>query len=295
MRVLVTGASGQLGAYLLDALSRTPLEVIAWSGRQPGIRCGYKLEPVDLAQVDQLAQVFRRAQPDVVVHTAAISSIADCFRDPGLASSVNVRGTAMLAELSLHAKARFVYVSTDLVFDGTTGSYRELDTPSPLSLYGRSKARAEELSLEIPNSAVVRVSLLYGPAKIGRPSFFDQQLAAIRNQRQLRLFEDEWRTPLGLVTAAQALISVARSDFLGILHIGGPERVSRYEMGLRFARYFGLDATSVIASKQSDASFDEPRPRDCSLDCTLWRSLFPDTPWPNIETELNLLYPGSNS
>ncbi len=128
-----------------------------------------------------------------------------------------------------------MYVSTDLVFDGEHAPYREDDPPAPLSVYGRSKAHAETALQAFPRIAIVRVSLLYGPSLTDRPTVLDRQRQAILAGEPLTLFDDEWRTPLDLPTAARALLAVAESDYTGILHVGGLERLSRLEMGERLA------------------------------------------------------------
>src|SRR5207302_4863142 len=125
----------------------------------------------------------------------------------------------VLAELAAQGGARLLFVSTDLVFDGEHAPYREGDRPAPLSVYGRSKAAAEAAVRAVPRGVVARVSLLFGPTVVGRPSFFDDQVAALRGRRPLTLFEDEWRTPLDYSTAARALLGVLHSDFLGVVHV----------------------------------------------------------------------------
>jgi dTDP-4-dehydrorhamnose reductase len=283
MRVLVTGASGQLGGYLLRELTRQGIEFVAWSGSRTGQLNGAALVPVDLADASRVASAFREAKPSVVIHAGAIARVADCYRNPDRAWQVNTQGTAVLAELTARLAARLVYVSTDLVFDGEKGSYKESDAPSPLSVYGRTKAEAEQAAQSIPNSAVVRVSLMYGPSLVDRPSFFDQQLAALRDRRPFTLFADEWRTPLDLSTAARVLVEIAKSDYEGTLHVGGPQRMSRLEMGQRIARSLNLDSSRLVASTRDAAASEEPRPRDTSLDSSRWRALFGSCAWPSLE------------
>jgi dTDP-4-dehydrorhamnose reductase len=290
MRILLTGASGQLGGYVIDQLVHSSLDVVAWSGSRTGSQGSIRLDPVDLSQTDQVATTFHHVRQSLVIHAAAISNIADCYRNPTHAEAVNVRGTACLAELAERSGARFLYVSTDLVFDGEKGLYAEADPPSPLSAYGRTKELAERFVLELRNTVVARLSLMYGPSRIGRPSFFDQQLAAIHNRQPFTLFEDEWRSPLDLQTAARALLSIARSDYCGLLHVGGPQRMSRLEMGERVAKCLGLNANMLVAAKRLNAPFPEPRPRDCSLDSSRWRELFPDHPWPNLEQATRAMF-----
>jgi dTDP-4-dehydrorhamnose reductase len=286
VRVLVTGGSGQLGAYLLRELVQRETPTAAWGGARPGERFGVPLRAIDLADTDQTAAAFHEERPDVVIHAAAMARIADCYRDPGRAERVNVQGTALLAELADRARARLVYVSTDLVFDGERGNYREDDPVRPLSVYGRTKAAAEQAVLAHPRQAVVRPSLLFGPTRADRPAFFDEQLTALRQRRPCPLFADEWRTPLALVTAARGLLAVAASDFAGLLHLGGPERLSRLEMGQRLASFLRLDPSVLGAVTRASLPAPEPRPRDVSLDSSRWRQLFPAVPWPAWEEAL---------
>src|SRR5262245_37861905 len=161
MRLLVTGASGQLGGYLLRESAVAGLDMTAWCHSHPGEVAGVTLRPVDLADGGAVASAFREARPDAVIHAAAVSSIAACHRNPGRAERVNVGGTALLAELAAAAGARLVLVSTDLVFDGERGGYREEDAPAPLSVYGRTKVAAEGAALACPRAAAVRCSLLF--------------------------------------------------------------------------------------------------------------------------------------
>ena len=258
----------------------------AWSGAPRSDLFGAPLRPVPLTDRAATAAAFRDARPDAVIHCAALSSVAGCHREPALAEAINVGGTRWLAELADEARTRLLYVSTDLVFDGERGGYVEEDAPAPLSVYGRTKARAEAAVRTCPRGLVVRVSLLFGPTLTGRPTFFDQQLLALRERRPCTLFADEWRTPLSLTTAAAALIALAESDCTGVLHVGGPERMSRLETGQRFAAFLGADASMIVAAGRGDVPAAGPRPRDTSLDSSRWRGLFPHQPWPAWEEAL---------
>jgi len=280
---LITGASGQLGGYLLRELSRTDRPVVAWSGSRKGSLFGYSLRPVNLADRDEMVRAFDEARPSAVIHAAAVSRIDQCLHDPPLARRVNEQGTALLSELAARVRARLVYVSTDLVFDGRKGWYCETDPPSPLSVYGQTKAAAENAVLRDDRAVVVRVSLLFGPTIVDRPAFFDQQVAALRSNRPCQLFEDEWRTPLSLRTAARSLLAIADSDVCGVLHLGGPERMTRLEMGQRLARALGADPAVFVPARQAELPAPEPRPRDVSLDSARFRWLFPGRPLPTWE------------
>jgi dTDP-4-dehydrorhamnose reductase len=276
MRLLLTGASGQLGGYLLQTLAGGADEVIAWSGQHGGTLLGHLLHPVDLADPSAVADGFAAAQPEVVLHAGAWARVADCWQDPEQARRVNVDGTATLCSLAEQAGARVVFVSTDMVFDGEHAPYREEDVPAPLSVYGRTKAEAEGVVQQRAENVVVRVSLLVGPSVVGRPSYYDEQLQTLREGRPLKLFVDEWRTPLGLDEAARALLAIARSDVRGVLHVGGSERLSRLDMGRRLAAEGGLPEALLVPIRRDDLPGREPRPRDVSLDSSRWRRMTAD-------------------
>lgn len=293
-RLVVTGASGQLGAYLLAHLSRLAEQVVAFSGSDPGPGSVIPFLPVDLGDPLALERAFVVARPTLVIHAAALARVADCQHDPVRAQRINCDATAHLARLCADTGARLVFVSTDLVFAGDRAPYREDDPPCPLSVYGRSKARAEQAVLAHPGHVVARLSLLYGPSRAREPSFFDQQVAALRLGRPVTLFEDEWRTPLDLDTAAAALIRLAQGNLGGIVHLGGPERMSRLDMGRRLARFLALDPGVIRPARRDDVPAAEPRPCDTSLDSSRWRATFADLPWPGYEEALGrlLLSPG---
>ncbi len=291
MRIVLTGASGQLGGYLLRELQTAAWPVMAWSGSRAGELFGVRLHPVDLALPDRIAAAYYAARPEVVVHLGAVTTVAECFREPERARRVNTLATATIAELTERTGARLIFVSTDMVFDGAKGGYREEEAPAPLSVYGRTKAEAEKAVLARSRGIVVRVSLLYGPTLVGRPAFFDNQVRDLRQGRPFPLFEDEWRTPLDLLTAAQAVRALAGSDYRGLLHVGGPERLSRLEMGRRLAAHLGCDPAIIVPSRRDDLKAPEPRPRDVSLDCARWRGLFPNLDWPSGAEALRRIMP----
>jgi dTDP-4-dehydrorhamnose reductase len=246
---------------------------------------------VELTNAAALSEAFRRANPEIVIHAAALARIYDCYRDPAHARGVNTDGSAVLARLAAEAGARLVHVSTDLVFDGEKSGYREEDAANPLSVYGRTKLDSEAAVLSYSQHVVVRISLLFGPSKAGRASFFDEQVTALREGRPFTLFVDEWRTPLSLAAAADALVALALSDYTGLLHLGGPERLSRHEMGLLLAAHLGADPSLIVTARRDQVPAPEPRPRDTSLDSSRWRRLFPHPPWPTYDEALRQLLP----
>lgn len=285
-RILITGASGQLGSYILRELASRGWSATAWSMRPNAELFGFRCQSVDLRDTDQVVASFRAASPHVVVHAAAMSSVADCLRDPAAARQTNAAATRLLAELAERQQARLVYISTDLVFKGDKEWYTETDCPSPLSVYGQTKASGERAVLDYPRHLVLRISLLFGPSINGRPSFFQQQIDALQAGAPCTLFSDEWRTPISLLTAARGILDLLDVDTYGILHLGGPERLTRLEMGQRLAAFLGRDPRCIKAALRDDVPAAEPRPRDTSLNSERCCQLMPAAERPGFDEAL---------
>jgi dTDP-4-dehydrorhamnose reductase len=292
MRVLVTGASGQLGAYLIDRLVRERQQVVGWSGREPGIRGGVELVPVDLTDSAATARALQAADPDVIIHTAARSRAEEVRADPSGAWEINVAATRRLAEWCAARQRRLVTTSTDLVFDGTRAWNREDDPAVPVLEYGRTKRAAESAALGVPGGLVARLSLLFGPSRSGRQVYYDRTIAALGRGEPQTFFVDEFRTPLDLMTAADALAGLAASEARGLVHVGGSERMSRFELIRRVAAALGLDISLVQGNRQSDAPSAEPRPADVSLDTERLVSVLPGLRRPTIEQAVAALHDG---
>lgn len=282
-RVFVTGATGLLGRWVMAIGGERGRAMVAIDGPSRGVDLG------DARAADGALSALARG--DVVVHTAAMAAIGDCAKDPAAAKRANVDATANVAALCRARGARLVHVSTDLVFDGEAAPYAEEATPRPLSVYGATKRDAERVVLTSQDAIVVRVALLFGPslgplgaAPPGAPDgptprrgFFDMQLATIRRRGALTLFDDEWRTPLSFASAAEGLLAIASRNVDGLLHLGGPERMSRLAMGERLLRFantrlaIGEGASLLAVSRTSVPG--EPRARDVSLACGRFESV----------------------
>lgn len=286
MRVVLTGSSGQLGAYVMERLVAEGHDVSAWSGGERGDRSGCELHPVDLTDSAATEQALSRDDPEVIIHLAALSSIEEVRLDPARARAINIGATERLARWCESRDLRLLYTSTDLVFDGTRAWNREEDPAEPTVAYGRTKLEAEAEVRTVPRGLVARLSLLYGLSRSGRASYFDQMAAALRRGEPQTFFEDECRTPLHLATAAEALIRLAESDMAGRVHVGGRERLSRFELARRAAIALGFDPALVRANRLRDVNFAEPRPADVSLDTSRLAAILPNLVRPSVEESL---------
>lgn len=286
---LITGAGGKLGSVLLRQLVQQGMEVTGTAspdGPRPSLG---RVVALDLLDEASLRVLVESADPTHVVHTAAVSEPAKAFAEPERAWRVNVELTERLARLAGERGCRMLHVSTDMVFDGEHAPYSEQDAAAPVGVYGRTKLASERAALS-HGAAVVRVPLLYGLPAASRPSTFASQVEALRSERPLRLFADEVRTPLWLEDAAAALQRVALSDLEGVVHAGGPESLSRVDMGRQLATALGVSGASIVVGERSDAGSPEPRPRDLSLTSERHRSAFGVRPGRPLAEALEVIF-----
>lgn len=264
-KLLLTGASGLLGWNICKAARHQ------WAVH--GVVCsaafdipGVTLHRLNLTDTHGFKKRFTEIQPDAVLHTAAITDANYCQQHPHESYSINVIAAALLAELCAERNIPFVFTSSDLVFDGKKGNYSEADEPNPVSRYGEQKAEAEKRVLKIyPQAAICRMPLMIGDGGIGGKGYLHSFLTKAKNGEPLKLFTDEYRSPLGGMSAAKGLL-LALQKFKGIWHLGGRERLSRFQLGEKIAKAFGTPLSQLIPAKQSEMLMPAPRPADVSLD-----------------------------
>jgi dTDP-4-dehydrorhamnose reductase len=264
-RVLITGAGGLLGGRLAVLLSRH-LDVVAARHRSatpPGVTA----VDLDLTRPDVITDALREARADTVLHCAALADADACERRPEEAEAVNVRGNEALARAARAGGIRLIAVSTDLVLDGRRPFADEDEATRPLMTYGRTKLLGEEAVLALaPGSAVVRVALIHGRGYGPRSTATEAIAWALGAGRRLRLFTDQFRTPVDAESVAAAVTALLAGTATGRFHLGGPERVSRHELGRRTARLLGLPEDLIDPAVQADLPLGAPRPAEATLD-----------------------------
>lgn len=271
-RLLVTGAGGFLGWNLCRELANT-WDVVGTVRSQPVPLPSVHSVRLDLTDHALLRRTFREVRPDGVIHAAAISRPDRCQLEPSESARINVDVSVMLAELCAEAGIPLAFTSSDLVFDGRNAPYREEDPVSPVSIYGEQKAKAEEEILKRwPSAVVCRMALMFGDGGPGGASFLQPMVRAMRKGEPLKLFVDEVRTPLSGRDAAAGL-ALALESASGILHLGGPERISRFDFGRLVAEVLNLPGAVLVPTRQRDVSTPAPRPPDVSLDSSRARRL----------------------
>jgi dTDP-4-dehydrorhamnose reductase len=283
-RLLVTGGSGYLGDWVVR-LACTGWDVTATYLSHPVDGPGASWRRLDVRDRSAVAGLVAEIHPAVIIHTAAMNPGAGRdFR------ATNIAGSYHVARAAAEWDARLVHVSTDVVFDGEQGGYVEEDPPSPVTPYGRSKARAEELVEQAGAEAViVRTSLIYGwrPEIDRHTGWMLDKLAA---DEPVRLFTDELRCPIWVETLAAALIELAGMDVTGWLHVAGAQILDRYAFGQRLLQFHGVDPAPLVPALSRESGLH--RPLDCTLDISRAQALLA-TPLPGVDEVLGSHSPES--
>lgn len=261
----MTGAGGLLGGRLAELLGERHL-VVAGRHQAPA-PAGVPEQPLDLLQPASIEAALEAARPDAVVHAAALADADLCEREPARAEALNLRAAEALARACRRRGIRLLALSTDLVLGGERAFSGEAEPPRPLLVYARTKLAGEEATLaEAPGAAVLRVALVHGRGHGARPTASEAIVWSLCAARAVRLFTDQYRTPVDAESVAAALHRLLEGVGAGRFHLGGAERLSRYEMGLRVARVLGLPVGLIEPARQVDVALAAPRPADASLD-----------------------------
>jgi len=236
--LLIIGARGFVGQHLARKAApafqvfQADLPAAGWDGLA-----------IDVSSPASVEAGFRTASPDAVVLLAAISDIDACEERPELAEEINVRGTARVVEACARAGARLVFTSSAAVFDGTRHGYRESDALTPLSVYGRTKARAESLVREaLPAAIVLRMALVVGFAQDhGTNAMLNRFGETLRAGQTVALPDFEFRNPIDAGTLSDFMLELlSRPDASGIFHVGASAPISRFDLGVRLAEKLSL-------------------------------------------------------
>ena len=262
MRALVVGAAGQVGGALVERLGD---EVCAGTYFQEPFDGGYRFE---LGRSDA-AMLIASTKPDIVFVAAGMTHVNACEAAADDAFRVNRDGPAALASAAHAEGARTVYFSTEYVFDGTDGPYAEEDATYPLSVYGKSKLAGEQaVAAEDKNALILRTTVVYGPEEQGK-NFVYRLVANLREGREVLVPHDQLSSPTYNRDLAAAAVALVQNGHAGVVHVAGPEVMSRVAFAERVAKALDLDPGPIRAVPTSHFGEDSaPRPLDAGLDVT---------------------------
>jgi dTDP-4-dehydrorhamnose reductase len=263
--ILVTGASGLLGASLVSLAQQQRREVVGLYHRHSVHVDGVTLLGVDLADQAETCRVFQELRPSRVVHCAAATDVNWCEEYPEEAHRINVMVPAAIAEISSRSDTRLLYISTDSVFDGERGNYAETDTPGPVNAYARTKLQGErEVLRQNPEALIARVNL-YGWNAQNKLSLAEWVLKQLTLGSLVPGFSDVVFCPILANDVAEVILELLDQNMTGLYHVVGSEPVSKYEFAKRVASTFGFDPGQVVPARVADAGLKAQRPRNTSL------------------------------
>lgn len=263
-RLIITGGSGLL-ALNWACCMRTQYEIYLGTHVRSVKLSGTQALPVNLENVDELTSQFRSLSPAVVIHTAGLTNVDECERNPEAAFHANAELARHVAQAARQVGAKLIHISTDHLFSGMNKLCTEDAVPEPVNVYAETKLKAEEWVVdENPDALVVRTNFFgWGHAK--RQSLSDWIIYSLRADKTVALFDDVYFTPLLADTLAVTAHRLADMNERGIFHIVGDERISKYEFGCKIANAFGLPTRLILRSTFSDSGLSAARPRDMSL------------------------------
>lgn len=262
-RIVVTGAAGQLGSYLMQAISRAGATPIGF-GRQAGLSVD---AAVDIADDQAFGRAIDETQPDAIIHAAAMTDVDGCEKDARLADRINHLGARNVAHAAVRSNAYLIAVSTDFVFSGSAPPYPEDAPTDPISVYGSSKSAGELAVLEASDAfAVARTAWLYG----GRGKHFPRTILNLLAARpEMEVVEDERGNPTFAGDLAQALVQIVSRRLPGIVHLTNEGTTSRFDLARQVASLAGLSPERVQPTTVEAFLRQYPlparRPRDSSL------------------------------
>ncbi len=267
--LLITGASGYVGRATVAAAIQAGFDVVgAYHRRRPDLPGGHWAQ-LDLADTAAVHALVARWHPCAVIHAAA------AWGTPEEAQATIVAGTTAVEAAAHAVGARLIHLSSDVIFDGEHAPYREADPPAPITFYAAAKAAAEGIVAAGPaDHVIVRTSLVtcFDPP--------DPRTALVINALQavtlppchpVTLFTDEYRCPVRTADLTAALVELVSHPYRGVIHVAGPERMSRYELGRRIAAALGIAPQGITPGVSAASGL--VRPRDCTLDISLARAI----------------------
>lgn len=272
-RLLLTGLSGFLG-WNISKLYHHEWEILGlYNNRKIEIE-KVKAVKANLTNHKLITNIFSSFKPDAVIHLAALSIPNYCEINQEESYAINVLSTEHLAILAAKANIPFVFTSTDLVFNGKSAPYNENSLPDPLSIYAKHKLLAEQKIIEnYPHATICRMPLMYGESGNIASSWLQDLLKSMHGKQELKLFTDEFRTPVSGTDAVKGLMLILEKNYKGIIHLGGKEKISRYDFGIMVKDIFQFQNATIIPLKQADIKMTAPRPANVSLDSSKAYSL----------------------
>lgn len=265
-RMLIIGASGFLGRKLHAYFSQLQNYVVYgtyFSANEKLIGCSF----LDIRDATAVADLFNSLLPNIVLLPGGMTNVDQCELNKELTHAINVVGTKNVVDACKKQGCKLVFYSTDYVFSGKQGNYREDDLPDPVGYYGVTKVEGEEFVKQLSNALICRVALLYGNSFVKKMPFVTWAIRELQAGKSIKAFTDQAGSPTLIDDIAAATAVLLDKKCFGTFHVAGPDCLTRYEMALQIAAVFGFDKKLIIPCTSKDIVQAAKRPANGSL-CT---------------------------
>jgi len=284
LKFLVTGSAGLVGQQVVKDLSKSNQVFSCYNESKPEYGDSVKM---DLKNYEMVSSILTEIKPDVVIHLGAMTGVDLCEKEKTSASEINTKATEIIAKECSKLNSFLVYVSTDYVFDGNFGMYKEDDVANPLGFYGKSKLEGEKAVQNFStNWCIVRTSTPFGlhPTKKSFPIWVIENL---QKQKQIDVLIDQFTSPTYVPNLSRMLIEISERRITGIIHAAGASKISRYQMASMVSDKLNLDGTLLKQISMNKMKWVAQRPKDSSLDVSRASSILNEKPQ-KIDQSLNL-------
>jgi dTDP-4-dehydrorhamnose reductase len=264
-KLLIIGGASLVGSTIID-YATDDYEIFTTENNTP--ITNPKVSSIKVNLLDEKKQILdyiEKIKPSAVIHTVAFPNVDFCESNHELTDLLHVKITKDISEICSSVNSKLIYFSTDAVFSGNNSiPYNELDTPNPLSYYGKTKLEAEKIILQNTNNIILRTTVIYGWHI--RSRFTNWVLDTLKNKKPVTAFVDQYNTPTLVDDLVKSVFSIIEKDLSGLFHASGKSCLNRFEFAQKLAISFGLDKNLVIPTKSSDILQIAPRPKNGCLD-----------------------------
>jgi len=273
MRLLITGSNGLLGQKIVKICLKRGTEFLATSnGANRNQECpSERYLEMDITNQPKIAEIFTNYKPTHIIHTAALTNVDYCELNPEECQEVNVLATQKLWNEAQKINAHFQLLSTDFIFDGLKGNYKETDEPSAVSIYGQSKVDAEHVLINSQNKnwSIARTIIVYGTANnLSRTNIVLWSIDALTKGDPMKIIDDQFRMPTWADDLAWGCLEICCRDKTGIFHLCGPELMAVNEIVFRIAKHLGKSTENVEIISSSTLNQPAKRPPRTGFDLT---------------------------
>jgi len=277
MRILITGSNGLLGQKIVKICLKRGADFLATSnGKNRNQDCPFdNYQEMDITNQERISEVFNTYHPTHIIHTAALTNVDYCELNPEECQEVNVNATRKLWEEAQKINAHLQLLSTDFIFDGLKGNYKETDEPSAVSIYGQSKVDAEQVLIQSQNDnwSIARTIIVYGTANnLSRTNIVLWSIDALTKGDPMKIINDQFRMPTWADDLAWGCLEICNRNKKGIFHLCGPELMAVNEIVFRIAKHLGKSTENVEIISSSTLNQPAKRPPRTGFDLTKSRT-----------------------